>query len=872
MKLQRVLVVLGMVGVCAAAAATWKQASVGGGSGAVAWNKSATSVKLSATTVSEAGVFSYQEISGDFDLLATVAELPAVGRVALMVREGLGPDARYEMIYVMSDGRVGTDARLGEVFYHSPGKSESPKPLPIRLRAARCGDEIALYVVDAQPCTPPRIRDHATLRGLVDKVFAGVFFTSDSDKRPGTANVSDVYLKPLALTYRTLWLGNSLAGSERGIQQQVQSIAVESQSGRIYLNAHGDEGDKFGGIYSADGDQISRTENSKLLRRSGYGIAVTPAFVFRTCQDQGKEKTGGYRRFFISKTDALGASVPIPNPDALTHLRVVNTTDHPRGLAASAAKREVYVSNTPENEVLVFDCDLKLLRKFPVTRPGAMALAKNGDLWIIERAGAGQEAALCRYTAAGVKLAARGTGLVMPEGIAVAPDGRVWVAESGPRSQFLIFGEDGKPADMFGAEGGVWSPFADTKPGEVHPLKFNRPVGIGFEANGSFVTAAGKLDDAAGAGDIHTTELRKFSADGKLIWERHGLEPMDIGAPQPGTDGRVIYTALHRYEFDGKAPARYAAFTMDLWRHPEDPRQLEKMTGAIVRLIDGQKILFTVANVGQAVAAFRFEKDSEIAIPALLLHLGESKTHAAPQHAPPAGRWLWRDANGDGRMDAGEFFAIDDAEKTRDVFVDDVGGLWITTKAADGGFFYLPCAGLDAHGAPRYDWTKRQRFTPPPPFAEAGRIFYDVSSDTLYIGGFTAQQPRQGKEFKQFGNEVRGYTGWLKGPRTESLKLSLPYVPKGKGGHEAFSAQNLWVAGDFVFTGISASAEVIAYDRHSGALKKVFVAGPEVGGRAGLLDLTYALNAMQRKDGSYLILVESNDQAKILAYEWDGKS
>ena len=71
----------------------------------------------------------------------------------------------------------------------------------------------------------------------------------------------------------------------------------------------------------------------------------------------------------------------------------------------------------------------------------------------------------------------------------------------------------------------------------------------------------------------------------------------------------------------------------------------------------------------------RLEKESEIAIPALLLHLGESKTRATPKHAPPTDRWLWRDANGDGRMDAGEFLAIYDAEKTRDLFVDDAGGL-----------------------------------------------------------------------------------------------------------------------------------------------------------------------------------------------------
>lgn len=263
------------------------------------------------------------------------------------------------------------------------------------------------------------------------------------------------------------------------------------------------------------------------------------------------------------------------------------------------------------------------------------------------------------------------------------------------------------------------------------------------------------------------------------------------------------------------------------------------------RDIGGQRILFTLANVGQGVAAYRFEKDSEIAVPAMLLHLGESKTRAKPRHAPPAERWLWRDANGDGQMDAGEFRAIEDGENMRDLFVDENGGLWLTTKADDAGFFHLPCAGLDAHGIPRHDWPSKRRFTPPAGLAEAGRLFYECATDTLHIGGFTKAQPRKGSEFKQFGNEVRSYAGWLHGDRREVGRVTLPYVPKGKGGHEAFSAQNLWVAGDFIFIGISASAEVLAYQRATGKLQRVFVPGPKVGGRSGLLDLTHALNAIQ---------------------------
>jgi hypothetical protein len=44
--------------------------------------------------------------------------------------------------------------------------------------------------------------------------------------------------------------------------------------------------------------------------------------------------------------------------------------------------------------------------------------------------------------------------------------------------------------------------------------------------------------------------------------------------------------------------------------------------------------------------------------------------------------------------------------------------------------------------------------------------------------------------------------------------------------------------------------------------------GPEVGGASGWVDMSHGLVAMQRRDGTYLVIVEENYRAKNLVYQW----
>jgi len=55
---------------------------------------------------------------------------------------------------------------------------------------------------------------------------------------------------------------------------------------------------------------------------------------------------------------------------------------------------------------------------------------------------------------------------------------------------------------------------------------------------------------------------------------------------------------------------------------------------------------------------------------------------------------------------------------------------------------------------------------------------------------------------------------------------------------------------------------------HDGVYSGTMMAGPEVGGNAGREDMPYAVQAMKRKSGEYLVLVEEDWRGKILPYRW----
>ena len=119
-------------------------------------------------------------------------------------------------------------------------------------------------------------------------------------------------------------------------------------------------------------------------------------------------------------------------------------------------------------------------------------------------------------------------------------------------------------------------------------------------------------------------------------------------------------------------------------------------------------------------------KDGKVAIPAGMFvgtH-GDNKQSMPgnwPPHEPEQGEWIWRDKNGNGGFDKGEYESSKDYPYLGGWWVDSKGDVWKTLRTQDGIRRY-PLQGLDANGNPIYTYSSMQKQQNPSLFTDLRRI------------------------------------------------------------------------------------------------------------------------------------------------------
>ena len=80
------------------------------------------------------------------------------------------------------------------------------------------------------------------------------------------------------------------------------------------------------------------------------------------------------------------------------------------------------------------------------------------------------------------------------------------------------------------------------------------------------------------------------------------------------------------------------------------------------------------------------------------------------------------------------------------------------------------------------------------------------------------------------------------------------------------------IAGDYLFVGMvkpeGGKQHTHIFRISDAQYVGSFEPGPEVGGNAGWQDMPYAVQALKRKNGEYLIVVEEDWRGKNLLYRW----
>ena len=445
-------------------------------------------------------------------------------------------------------------------------------------------------------------------------------------------------------------------------------------------------------------------------------------------------------------------------------------------------------------------------------------------------------------------------GLFEPMAFALANDGQLMVADSqtSPRQQVLFYDiSDPKRAKLtraFGDHGGI----ASGKPGVVTPGKFWGIRGIGMDMAGNIYVAMSEMG----------TVLRKFSPDGKLLWELYGHCFVDLACADPSTDGADVWGIQEHYKMDYSQPpgreTKWFGYSLNRHQYPNDPRGLtfvkqngeHGLTSPQIVYLSGRRFLFVGGMfASNFINIFRY--DDEMAIPSGLILQWGNNLYRTEQIWPPnkpKGASIWRDINGDGDYQADEFAPNTDHVKPGPFWVDKRGNIWMAY-----GFFRYDFQGLDTRGNPIYSADKITVLDPPKGVKKIARVVYLDETDTLIAAD-------EGSDMRHI-SRVFICKNYLAGNREP-----VSFMPTA--GREA---ECVTAAGDYVFTGGWKERGRVGVNRLSdGSEVGVLDPGETVGGNknTGWIDILTGITAHRRQDGEYLVFVEEDYKAKVLLYRW----
>jgi hypothetical protein len=713
---------------------------------------------------------------------------------------------------------------------------------------------------------------------------------------------------PTVLPARTSWLGNTYGnGNGTWMQINVMAIAV-TPDGRVFTNTPWDE----------SGAEVSLYKDGKVLgtaggthgwgHHGGRAVALNGRYLFagvtvdnerNHLQKPGVWPPAGKDWFGVSRRQIgdlkkvapfqPGTGAPAdPNVQAATAFLQINEVpqkkreeaklDHVTadvgGLAATDSV--LYVANTLMNRIEMVDAEsMQPKGSWDAPQPGRLALGPDGSLWaLLDSAGAAPR--LAHFTAKGEAI---NDAPVLPKetqavDLTVDNKGRLLIADNGPRQQVLYFTRDGGGANnayresgALGERGGIFAGVA----GRTGPQRFNGLTGVGVDAAGNiYVSCNGMGPQLGGTGAGLGATLESYAPDGRELWQLQGLLFVDGAWVDPSRPNSV-YTGNKRFELDLSKPAgqesKYVAFLSGRFKYPEDPVfYLDDWPGLpMARKLDGRTFLFLTDMYSDHLKIYRFDakRSGELAIPSGYFASRERGSKRIP-NSPANNDWIWRDNNGDARFDADEFSVNRSSLPNPGGWgwwVDTKGDIWHTSdKRGINRFRY---GGLDRFGNPIYSYENAQNYPMPAPFTEVKRAIYEADTDTMYLTGYTAEEPYDNAFWKEVGRRLVRYDHWSTEPR-QRYSIALPWQTKAP----IATTISMTVEGKYVFTVESLGLTLHVYDKDTGREVGVMKPGPEVGATSGWVDVPNGISASRQPDGEYLVFVEEDARGKVTMYRW----
>ncbi|NJM15833.1 MAG: hypothetical protein HC896_11135 [Bacteroidales bacterium] len=470
-----------------------------------------------------------------------------------------------------------------------------------------------------------------------------------------------------------------------------------------------------------------------------------------------------------------------------------------------------------------------------------------------------------------------------PVGLAIANNGNLMVADIGPDQQVKFYDISSDAPVLvktFGVKGGALAP---GKPKGVigdDLLRFYGLRSCGMDSAGNIYV--GGIHPGAGGGSW----IIAFTPEGEPIWRLFGETFITVAAPDPTTDGDIIYGNAIEYRMDytrepGMEQGYFPyAVTTDIFEYTHDDKRFNMfdevdgksrhMTEAssrahfnndphgiiAVKQIEGRKYLFGTSQNGPGLEAYQFMSESI----AKNMPLNGLRNEDGSKFGDDWGYW-----------------------------VDENNDIWIAHEYKPNGIDRFRLQGVDVEGNLIYNNDARDHWPVPADCELNGthRIMYSAEEDALYITGYSNQNPEDWDQWGAVGTEVWCYDNFTAG--TPVKRAGYPIVlmheangeGTGAGGitnvnpDESYSAKSIYLAGDYIFvTNITIGprdgrCEVYIFDKHTGeSMGTIIPEDTPNTTRYGWIDIVNGLTAYKRSNGEYVILLEEGARNKNMMYRW----
>jgi len=687
------------------------------------------------------------------------------------------------------------------------------------------------------------------------------------------------------------WVGNTGGKHTDHIMHNLENMYVRPD-GAVYGITSWEEGGSNVSVFK-NGQLIAVPENSGTGgwgRMSGSAVTSDNTYIYQALSQHGCDggtsgnNSNGLPKFpacnsgngpvwkVIARYTQTGLLAPFQQGYGFkgAFLMISENGKMPNGLAVY--NNELFVSDPTNDTIKVYNTSNLTtipIRKFKVPRVGLLSPDNQGGMWMLQPEDANNPAKIIRFAMSDGALLPQ--QIIFPEGVKPTAfqfdikHSRILVTDNGINQNIRIYSDvytGPTLSSTFGIQYGMLSGI----PGEVGPLKFSNPMGIGADTSGNIYVANTGLLNGASRG----AQIQSYKEDGTLNWTLNGLI-FTANADVDRTSETDVYTFDRHLKMDYSkiTPGTewsYKGYTLNSFKYPEDARMQDIFfTSALVRNIQGNRILYTSDMYGGFLGVYRFNQatDGEIAIPCGLF------TSAKIGAGWPAGHdmdkeFVWLDQNSDGKFQADEYdYHTVDNDYAMAWSVDENGGVWKGVR--EKGLRYFPMQGFDQNGAPVYSYATSVKYDLPEGTNGVKRIYYDAKNDALYLAGFSNTVPDVGDTWWCMGSTLCKYSNWMAGNRKPTWTLYLPFNPSSD---ILDNAKSFTVEGSYVFVAMARMGKIYVYNMHDKTQVGIITPGTPTGRESGWTDINIAVTAMKRYNGQYLVFMEENGNGKVMMYRW----